>query len=129
MSDPILLLAGRNRYEKQRVAKSPVPDTACQSTHRRQVRLVIRVDEGLGGWLTLSWRPRPDSCRLLSGGVLLKHELPHVLTECLLLLDGDIRRLSGIVSIKPQLSTIERASCWIPKDEQIDCFAELAPRK
>ena len=29
----------------------PVPDTACQSTHRRQVRLVIRVDEGLGGRL------------------------------------------------------------------------------
>ena len=43
-----LPLAGRNRYEKKRVAKSPVPDTACQSTHRRQVRLVIRVDDGLG---------------------------------------------------------------------------------
>ena len=26
MSDPILRLAGRNRYEKKRVAKSPVPD-------------------------------------------------------------------------------------------------------
>ena len=48
MSDPILRLAGRNRYEKKRVAKSPVPDTACQSAHRRQVRLVIRVDDGLG---------------------------------------------------------------------------------
>jgi len=35
MSNPILLLAGRNRYEKQRVASSPVPDTARQSTHRR----------------------------------------------------------------------------------------------
>ena len=51
MSNPILLLAGRNRYEKQRVAKSPVPDTACQSTHHRQVRLVLRVDDGLGGRL------------------------------------------------------------------------------
>ncbi len=48
MSDPILLLAGRNRHEKQRVAKSPVPDTACQSPHRRKVRLFIRVDDGLG---------------------------------------------------------------------------------
>ena len=48
MSDPILLLAGRNRYEKKRIAKSRVPDTARQSTHRRQVRLVIRVDDGLG---------------------------------------------------------------------------------
>ncbi len=48
MSDPILPLAGRNRYEKKQVAKSPVPDTACQSTHRRTVRLVIRVDDGLG---------------------------------------------------------------------------------
>ena len=44
----ILPLAGRNRYEKKRVAGSPVPETACQSTHRRQVRLVIRVDEGSG---------------------------------------------------------------------------------
>ena len=44
---PILPLAGRDRYEKKWVAKSPVPDTACQSSHRRQVRLVIRVDEGL----------------------------------------------------------------------------------
>jgi len=26
MPDPILRLAGRNRYEKKRVAKSPVPD-------------------------------------------------------------------------------------------------------
>ena len=51
MSDPILLLTGRNRYEKKQVAKSPVPDTARQSTHRRKVRLVIRVDEGLGGRL------------------------------------------------------------------------------
>ena len=48
MSDPILLLAGRNHYEKKRVAKSPVPDTARQSVHRRKVRLVIRVDQGLG---------------------------------------------------------------------------------
>ena len=48
MSDPILLLAGRNHYEKKRVAKSPVPDTARQSTHRRKVRLVIRVDDDLG---------------------------------------------------------------------------------
>ena len=48
MSDPILPLAGRNRYEKKRVAKNPVPDTARQSTRRRQVRLVIRVDDGLG---------------------------------------------------------------------------------
>ena len=48
MSDPILPLAGRNRYEKKRVAKSPVPDTACRSARRRTVRLVIRVDEGLG---------------------------------------------------------------------------------
>ena len=48
MSDPILPLAGRNRYEEKRVAKSPVPDTARQSTHRRKVRLVIRVDEGPG---------------------------------------------------------------------------------
>ena len=48
MSDPILLVAGRNRYEKKRVTKSPVPDTARQSRHRRKVRLIIRVDEGLG---------------------------------------------------------------------------------
>ena len=48
MSDPILRLAGRNRYEKKRVAKSPVPDTTRQSTHRRKVRLVICVDEGSG---------------------------------------------------------------------------------
>jgi hypothetical protein len=48
MSDPILLLAGRDRYEKKRVAKSPVPDTACQSPHRSQMRLVLRVDDGLG---------------------------------------------------------------------------------
>jgi len=47
MSDPILRLAGRNRYEKKRVAKSPVPDTARQSPHRK-VRLIIRVDDGLG---------------------------------------------------------------------------------
>ena len=47
MSNPILLLAGRNRYEKKRTAKSPVPDTACQSSHRK-VRLVLRVDHGLG---------------------------------------------------------------------------------
>ena len=45
---PILPLAGRNRYEKKRVASSPVPDTAYQSAQRRQVRLVIRVDDGLG---------------------------------------------------------------------------------
>ena len=51
MSDPILLLAGRNHYEKKRVAKSPVPDTACQSPHRRKGRLVIRVDDGHGGRL------------------------------------------------------------------------------
>jgi hypothetical protein len=48
MSDPILLLDVRNRYKKQRVAKSPVPDTARQSPHRSQMRLVIRVDEGPG---------------------------------------------------------------------------------
>ncbi len=47
MSDPIRLLAGRNRYEKKRIAKSPVPDTAFRSTHRK-VRRVIRVDDGLG---------------------------------------------------------------------------------
>ena len=41
-----LPLAGRTRYEKKRIAKSPVP--ACQSTHRRQVRRVIRVNEGSG---------------------------------------------------------------------------------
>jgi len=29
----------------------PLPDTARQSTHRRQVRLVISVDDGLGGRL------------------------------------------------------------------------------
>jgi len=51
MSDPILLLAGRNRYEKQRVAKSPVPDTSRQSTRRCKVRRVIRVDDGLGSRL------------------------------------------------------------------------------
>jgi hypothetical protein len=51
MSDPILPLAGRNRYEKKRVAKSPVPDTECQSSHRSQMRLVIRVDDRLGGRL------------------------------------------------------------------------------
>ena len=45
---PILPLAGRDRYEKKRVAKSPVPDTACQSPHRSQMRLVLRVDDGLG---------------------------------------------------------------------------------
>ena len=38
VSDPILPLAGRNRYEKKRVAKSPVPDPLRQSTHRRKVR-------------------------------------------------------------------------------------------
>ena len=48
MSDPILLLTGRNRYEKKQVAKSPVPDTARQSPHRSQMRLVIRVADGLG---------------------------------------------------------------------------------
>jgi hypothetical protein len=47
MSNPILLLAGRNRYEKKRVAKNPVPDTAHQSPHRSQMRLIIRVDDGL----------------------------------------------------------------------------------
>ena len=36
MSDPILPLAGRNRYEKKRVAKSPVPDPSRQSTHHRR---------------------------------------------------------------------------------------------
>jgi len=42
---PILPLAGRNRYEKKQIAKSPVPDTSRQSPHRRQVRRVIRVDD------------------------------------------------------------------------------------
>ena len=51
LQTPILPLAGRNRYGKKRVAKSPVRDTARQSTHRRKVRPVIRVDEGLGGRL------------------------------------------------------------------------------
>ena len=42
--------AGEQRVQcgQKRVTQSPVPDTACRSTHRRQVRLVIRVDEGLG---------------------------------------------------------------------------------
>ena len=33
---------------RQRIAKSPVLDTACQSTHRSQMRLVIRVNDGHG---------------------------------------------------------------------------------
>ena len=41
---------GMTHEKARRVAKSPVPDTARQSTHRK-VRLVIRVDEGLGGCL------------------------------------------------------------------------------
>ena len=56
-----LLPTGRNRYEKQRVASSPVRDTARQSTHRRKGRLVIRVDDGLGG--------RPLLHELDQGGV------------------------------------------------------------
>ena len=40
--------SGRAPTIRQRIAKSRVPDTARQSTHHRQVRLVIRVDEGLG---------------------------------------------------------------------------------
>jgi len=42
--------AGWQRVQcgQERVAKSPVPDTARQSTHRRKVRRVIRVDDGLG---------------------------------------------------------------------------------
>ena len=37
--------AGWQRVQcgQERVAKSPVPDTARQSTHRRKVRLVITV--------------------------------------------------------------------------------------
>ena len=40
--------AGWQRVQcgQERLAKSPVPDTARQSTHRRKVRLVIRVDDG-----------------------------------------------------------------------------------
>ena len=51
--------AGWQRVQcgQERVAKSPVPDTACQSP-RRKVRLVIRVDEGLGCRLPVS-RARP----------------------------------------------------------------------
>ena len=41
-------LAGGNRCKKKRIAKSPVPNTACKSTHRSQMRLVIRVDDGPG---------------------------------------------------------------------------------
>ena len=42
--------AGEQRVQcgQKRVTKSPVPDTARQSTHRRKVRLVIRVDQGHG---------------------------------------------------------------------------------
>jgi len=59
MSDPILPLADRNCYKKKRIAGSPVPDTACQSTHRSPMRLVIRVDDGLGCRL----HPRQRLCQ------------------------------------------------------------------
>jgi hypothetical protein len=63
----VLPLAGRNRYEKQRVAKSAIPDTARQSTHRRKVRLVISVDDGLGCRLhplqRLCQTPRPGKTK------------------------------------------------------------------
>jgi len=39
----------RQSYRGQeRVAKSPVPDTACQSPHRRNVRRGISVNDGPG---------------------------------------------------------------------------------
>ena len=52
-----------------------MPDTARQSTHRRQVRLVIRVDDGLGCRLHPLQRPcqthrRTPSYRWLAGGSL-----------------------------------------------------------
>ena len=42
--------AGEQRVQcgQERVAQSPVPDTSRQSPHLSQMRLVIRVDEGLG---------------------------------------------------------------------------------